>query len=179
MCACICGSICFIISVQTPAITKKQELSLNNSSSFKSDHHVYKYLPGSACIDFTGALSEAFSLGSIPQGLTLLTAEPAVMLMALIYTQEDIDPSDLLCLMVGVDIFYQEPNSRVSGSLPIYLSSPSLLASHSLHPSHIQSVVSQSRSAPFVLSHLNTLWLLWLQAPLFCTKQPSQTSTHA
>lgn len=56
----------------------------------------YKYLPDSAHIPSTEACSEAFNLGRIPLGKSLVTAELAVMMMALIYTQEDLEPSDLL-----------------------------------------------------------------------------------
>lgn len=52
----------------------------------------YKYLPDSACVPSTETWSEAFSLGTIPLGKSLVTAEPAFMLMALIYTQEDLEP---------------------------------------------------------------------------------------
>ena len=56
----------------------------------------YKYLPDSVHVPSSEAWSEALSLGKIPLGKSLVTAEPAVMVMALIYTQEDLEPSDLL-----------------------------------------------------------------------------------
>lgn len=71
----------------------------DGSSLFRSEKKsivCYKYLPDPARVPSTETWSEAFSLGTNPLGKSLVTAEPAVMLMALIYTQEDLEPLDVL-----------------------------------------------------------------------------------
>jgi len=56
----------------------------------------YKYLADSTRVPSAEAWSEVLSLCSAPRGQPLVTTKPAVIVKAVIYTQEDLEPSDLL-----------------------------------------------------------------------------------
>lgn len=92
---CIFMNMCFVTVCKPPGNLSQWYVI----SGQKKSTVCYIYLPGSACVPSSDAWSEAFSHGTVPLGkpkLMLVNAEPAVRMMALIYTHEDVMLSDLL-----------------------------------------------------------------------------------
>lgn len=165
-----------IMSLQPRAITQTHSFSTNNSSSLRPEQEaINTSLP--ACV-----ASAQVNLMEGPH----IAAKPAVIVMTLIYTREDApdlrsspeNPHSWVWFSFLLFSFLARTRLRsvLFFFVFLFLRLPFWLLTHFIHLPSSQ-VSASPVWASYILSHLNTLWLPWLQA-LSLLHRVAQSEIH-